>query len=61
MTFFPNLSSVNKSYEQESNPMSWPVYLNLSGSAFLVSFTDPNNQLTNMKSMSEFFNCGFSV
>ena len=41
MTFISMLPSVNKNLEQESNTMQQPLYLYLSGSAFLVSFTDP--------------------
>ena len=44
MTFFPMLTSVNKNCEQEPNSIPKSLYLNLSGSAFLVSLTDPNNQ-----------------
>ena len=46
MTFFPVLPSVNENSERESNPMSWLLQLYLSGSAFLVSFTDPNKAKT---------------
>ena len=42
MTLFPTLPSVNENSEQESNPVLYPLYLYLSRSAFLVSFTDPN-------------------
>ena len=48
--------SVNKNYEQESNPMSWPLQLYLSRSAFLVSFTDPDKQLPNVKHVFKFLN-----
>ena len=62
MTFFPWVSSVNKNFEQESNPMLEPVYLYLSRSAFLISFTDPNEQLPNAKSvLLNCLNCGSSV
>ena len=47
LTFFHMLPSVNKNSERESNPMPYPVCLYLSGSAFLVSFTDPSKQLFN--------------
>ena len=33
----------------------------LSGSAFLVSFTDPNKQLCNVKPVLKFLNHGFIV
>ena len=55
------LPSVNKNSERESNPMPLPLYLYLSGSVFLASFTDPNKQLFNVKSVFKFFNHGFSV
>ena len=51
MTFLPMLPSVSESSERESNLMSLPLYLYLSGSAFLVSFTDPVKQLLNVKSV----------
>ena len=41
--------------------MPLPVYLHLLRSAFLVSFTDPNAQLTNVKSVFNFLNCGPNV
>ena len=41
--------------------MLWRVYLYLSRSAFLISFTDPKKQLANVKSMFKFLNCGASV
>ena len=55
------LPSVNENSERESNPMQWPVYLYLSRLPFLVSFTDPNNQLPNVKSVFKFLNHGVSV
>ena len=61
MTFFPQLPSVNKNSERESNPMPQPVYLYLSGSACLDSLVDPNKQLTNVKAVSKFLNCGPNV
>ena len=51
MTFFPKLPSVNKNCEQESNPVLYPLYLYLTRSTFLISFTDPNKQLPNVKSV----------
>ena len=54
MTFFPLLPFVNKNSERESNSMSKLAYLYLYESAFLVSFTDPNKQLPNEKSISKF-------
>ena len=55
------LPSLNENSERESNPMPWLVYLYLSGSAFLVSFTDPKAQLFNVKSMFKFLNHGVSL
>ena len=37
------------------------AYLYLSGSVFLVSFTDANKQLSIVKSVFKFLNHGFSV
>ena len=37
------IPSVNENSEQESNPSTYPQYLYLSGSAFLVSFIDWNS------------------
>ena len=61
MTFLPMLPSVNENSERESNPMPYPLYLYLSESAFLVSFTDSNKQLFNVKSAFKFLNHGVSV
>ena len=36
MTFFPSPPSDHGSCEHESNPIPYPIYLYLSGSAFLV-------------------------
>ena len=52
MAFFLKLPSVNKTSERESNPMLLPLYLYLSRPVFLVSFTDPNKQLFNVKSVN---------
>ena len=38
------LPSDNKNSERKSNPMPYPLYLYLSGSAFLVSYTAPNKK-----------------
>ena len=43
------LPSVNKNCEQESNSIPQPLYSYLSVSVFLVSFTDPNKQLPDIK------------
>ena len=55
ITFFPTLPSDNENSERESNSMSYPLYLYLSRSSILVSFTDPNKQLLNVKSVYKFF------
>ena len=55
------LPCVNTNTKQESNPMPEPQYLYLPGSAFLVSYTDSNKQLFNVKPVFEFLNYGFSV
>ena len=47
---------INENSEWEPNSMQKKLYLYLSGSAFLVSFTDPNKQLANVKSVFEFPN-----
>ena len=47
----------NDNSGRESSPMPYPLYLYLSISMLLDSFTDPNNQLKNVKSMFEFLNC----
>ena len=54
MTFFSMLPSGNKNSERKLNQIPYPVYTCLSGSAFLVSFTDPNKQLPNAKSVFNF-------
>ena len=54
--FFPMLPSVNENSERESHPMLWLLYLYLSGSAFLVRSTDPNEQIFHVKSVLEFPN-----
>ena len=43
--------SVNENSELESNPTLQPLYFYLSGSGFLVNYTDPNKQLPNVKSV----------
>ena len=53
--------SGNENSEGESNPMPKPMYLYLSRSAFLVSFTDPNKQLPNVKILFKLLNCWPSV
>ena len=61
MTFLPMLPPANKKSERESNSISQPLYLYLTESAFLVSFTDPNKQLFNMKSVFKFIDHQSSV
>ena len=53
--FFPMLSSVHENSTHESNPMSQLLYLYLSGSAFLFSFTAPNKQLLSVQSAFKSF------
>ena len=55
------LLSVNENSERESIPMPSSLYLNISGLAYLVRFTDPNKQLFNVKSVFKFRNHGLSV
>ena len=54
------LPTISENSERESNPTPQLPYLFLSGSAFLVSFTDTNKQLFNVKSLFRFRNYGFS-
>ena len=61
MTFIPMLPPVSENSEREPNSMLYPLYLYLSRSAFLVSFTDSKEQLSNVKSVFKFLNCGFSM
>ena len=61
MTYLPILPSGKENSERKSNSMPYPLYLHLSRSAFLVTSTDPNKQLPNVKSVFEFVNCGPSV
>ena len=56
MTFFTKRRYVNESFKQESNPMPWPLSLYLFRSEVSVSFTDPNKQLPNVKSVFKFLN-----
>ena len=53
---FSSPSSVHESRESELNRKPWPLYLYLSGSAFLFSFTAPDKQLSSVKSVSKSFN-----
>ena len=51
MTFLSKLPSGDENCENSLNPVSWVLYQFLSGSAFLLSYTAPNKQLRNMKSV----------
>ena len=51
IAILPTLTLGNENSKQESNSMPQPIYLYLSRSAFLVSFTDQNKQLPNVKSV----------
>ena len=55
-TFFPMLLFVIEECERESNPMPKVLYLYSSGSAFLVSSTDPNKRLYIVKYVIKFLN-----
>ena len=61
MTIFPMVPSVNEISERESNPMLEPLCLYLSRLAFLVSFSDPNKQYFNAKSVFQSLNHGLSM
>ena len=45
MTFLPQLLSGDKNYELASVPISLSLYRDLSESALVVNFTDPNNSV----------------
>ena len=49
------LPTVNESSEQESDPLLQPLFLYLSGPAFLVSSTDPYKELFAVKSVFKSF------
>ena len=49
------LPSANENSERELSHILQPLYFYLSGSKFLVSFTDPNKQLPNVKSVFKTF------
>ena len=60
MTFFPMFPSVKETLND--NQTLWcSLYLHLSGSVFLVSFKDSNNQLFNVQSVLKFLRHGLSV
>ena len=52
---------VNENSERELNYMPQPLYFYLSGSAFLVGFTDPNKQFLSVKPVFKFPNHGLNV
>ena len=48
IAILPNLlSSDNELFQQESNPISYPKYLNLSGSGFAFNLTATEKELRN--------------
>ena len=49
---------INENSEWEPNSMQKKLYLYLSGSAFSVSFTDPNKQFFNVKFVLTFLKLG---
>ena len=49
------LPFVYENFDQELNPMPYLLYLYLSRSAFLLSFTAPNKQLPTVKSVFKSF------
>ena len=49
MAFFPMLPPVNANSECKSNAIPLPVYMCLSGSAFLANLTPPNKQSGKVK------------
>ena len=53
--------SGNETSKQEPNTMPKLIYLYLSRLIFLVSFTDPNKQLPDVKSVFKFLNFVTSV
>ena len=61
MTLFSSLPSDHENCERESNPIWLPLYLYLSGSALLVSFTSPNKQLPGVKSVFKSFDYVFNI
>ena len=55
MIFFPSVPSDHGNCERESNHMPKQLYLYLSGSVFVVSFTARNKQLPSVKSVFKSF------
>ena len=51
IAILPTLTLGNENSKRESNSMPQPIYLYLPRSTFLVSFTDQNKQLPNVKSV----------
>ena len=58
MRYFTTLTSADEYSQQEPNPILWLLSLYLSRSAFLLSVTDQNKQLPNVK--YEFKTLGYS-
>ena len=50
MTFLSTLPSSNENSERKSNPITYPLYMDLSESTFLASSTPPNKQFFKLKS-----------
>ena len=61
ITVFPMLPSANENYKRELNPMLRPSYLYLSRSAFLVSYTNRNTHLFNVKYVFKFCKYGLTM
>ena len=61
ITFPHMLLPVNENSERESYHMSQALYLYLTGPAFLVSLTDPNKQLPNVKFVLQSLDYPYSV
>ena len=61
MIFFRKLPSVNRNFDRESNHMLQLLYLYVSGSAILVSFTNPNKRLPTVKSVLKSLDYRFIV
>ena len=55
------LPSANENYKRELNPMLRPSYLYLSRSAFLVSYTNRNTHLFNVKYVFKFCKYGLTM
>ena len=51
MTFLPKSKFGSKKSERELDPIPQPIYMYLSGLAFLVNLTPPDKQFLNVKSV----------